>query len=139
MIKIHKKILMVFGTRPEAIKLVPLIYAFGDRPKSFNLRICSTSQHRTMLEDAMKVFDITVHYKLDIMHERQHVSESSIQPQSSSMLSPEAAADFHKKSIPTLTVMLACADLLVMSSQIDQSSKYLVTDIRKQGQILIDW
>ncbi|OFV97664.1 MAG: UDP-N-acetylglucosamine 2-epimerase [Acidobacteria bacterium RIFCSPLOWO2_12_FULL_54_10] len=75
MIHSQKKILIVFGTRPEAIKLAPLIYAFGDRPKSFNLRICSTSQHRTMLEDAMKVFDITAHYDLGIMRGRQDVFE----------------------------------------------------------------
>lgn len=71
----QKKILIVFGTRPEAIKLAPLIYAFDARPKSFNMRICTTSQHRTMLEDAMKVFDITTHYDLGIVLGRQNVFE----------------------------------------------------------------
>ncbi|OFV97665.1 MAG: hypothetical protein A3F68_05255 [Acidobacteria bacterium RIFCSPLOWO2_12_FULL_54_10] len=68
----------------------------------------------------------------------QNISGPSIQPQGSAVLSPEAAADFHQKSMSTLTVMLACADLLAMNSGLDQSSKDLAVDIRKQGQILID-
>mgnify|MGYP006083546793 FL=1 len=60
----NKKILIVFGTRPEAIKMSPVIQ---ELKKSFNVKICVTAQHRSMLDQVLKLFDIIPDYDLDIM------------------------------------------------------------------------
>ncbi len=66
-----KKILIAFGTRPEAIKMAPLIAALNQEPGSFIVRICVTVQHREMLDQALGVFNISPDYRLDIMKEDQ--------------------------------------------------------------------
>jgi UDP-N-acetylglucosamine 2-epimerase (non-hydrolysing) len=63
--------LFIFGTRPEAIKLAPVIHEFRRRPRSFRVRICVTSQHRNLLDQALRVFRLNPHYDLDIMKEGQ--------------------------------------------------------------------
>lgn len=60
------KTLVVFGTRPEAIKMAPLIHALEDDHR-FDVRCCITAQHRAMLDQVLEVFDIRPHYDLDIM------------------------------------------------------------------------
>ena len=60
----QKKILIVFGTRPEAIKMAPLIKGLED---SFELVVCVTAQHREMLDDVLNIFDIKPDYDLDLM------------------------------------------------------------------------
>ncbi len=67
-----QKILIVFGTRPEAIKMVPLIKEF-QKVKDFKLKICVTAQHREMLDQVLKIFDITQDYDLNIMKSRQNL------------------------------------------------------------------
>lgn len=62
-----KKILIVFGTRPEAIKMAPLIKEIEKYSTSIKLYICVTGQHREMLDQVLKLFSITPHYDLDIM------------------------------------------------------------------------
>ncbi len=52
-----KKILIIFGTRPEAIKLCPLVLAFK-KHTDFNVLVCVTSQHREMLDQVLTVFDV---------------------------------------------------------------------------------
>ena len=61
-----KKILIIFGTRPEAIKLAPLIKELRSKQK-FDVKVCVTGQHREMLDQVLKIFDIDVDYDLDIM------------------------------------------------------------------------
>ena len=61
------KILIVFGTRPEAIKMAPLVKIFQKYPELFEVRVCITAQHRTMLDQVLSFFDITPHYDLDLM------------------------------------------------------------------------
>lgn len=61
-----KKILIVFGTRPEAIKMAPLIHEFKNNDL-FDTRVCVTAQHREMLDQVLKFFDIEPEYDLDIM------------------------------------------------------------------------
>lgn len=61
-----KKNLIVFGTRPEAIKMAPLVKAF-QKESSFETRICITAQHREMLDQVLDFFSITADYDLDIM------------------------------------------------------------------------
>ncbi|BBG65168.1 UDP-N-acetylglucosamine 2-epimerase [Hydrogenimonas sp.] len=62
-----KKILIVFGTRPEAIKMVPLVKALQRENKSFISCICVTAQHREMLDQVLEIFEITPDYDLDVM------------------------------------------------------------------------
>ena len=54
----NKKIMLVFGTRPEAIKMAPLVHALKDEPDQFELKICVTSQHRRILDQVLKIFEI---------------------------------------------------------------------------------
>lgn len=61
-----KKILICFGTRPEAIKLAPVVKEFSKRP-GYEVRVCVTSQHRQMLDQVLALFDITPDYDLDVM------------------------------------------------------------------------
>ncbi len=66
-----KKILLVFGTRPEAIKMAPLVMKFKKNPTEFNTIVCVTGQHREMLDQVLKVFDIKPDYDLNIMKQGQ--------------------------------------------------------------------
>ena len=62
------KVLIVFGTRPEAIKIAPVVRALSDK---LNVKVCVTAQHREMLDQVLDVFDITPDYDLDIMRQGQ--------------------------------------------------------------------
>ncbi|MEO0311990.1 MAG: hypothetical protein RIQ89_1647 [Bacteroidota bacterium] len=64
-------LLFVFGTRPEAIKMAPLIKAFEKKKKIFDVRICVTAQHREMLDQVLDFFEIKPHYDLNIMKPNQ--------------------------------------------------------------------
>ena len=57
-----KKILLIFGTRPEAIKMAPLVKEFKKYKKDFNTRVCITAQHREMLDQVLGFFDISTDY-----------------------------------------------------------------------------
>lgn len=65
-----KKILLVFGTRPEAIKMCPLVHALKNEP-SFRTVVCVTGQHKQMLEQVLSVFRVTADHDLKIMREQQ--------------------------------------------------------------------
>lgn len=67
-----KKNLIVFGTRPEAIKMAPLVKAFEKEP-DFDTRVCVTAQHREMLDQVLEFFDITPWYDLDLMKPNQNL------------------------------------------------------------------
>ena len=66
-----KKILLVFGTRPEAIKMAPLVKALQKDSEHFETKICVTAQHRQMLDQVLEVFDIVPEYDLNIMAPNQ--------------------------------------------------------------------
>lgn len=66
-----KKILLVFGTRPEAIKMAPVVKAFQDNPDKFETVVCVTAQHREMLDQVLEIFEITPDYDLDLMKKNQ--------------------------------------------------------------------
>lgn len=66
-----KKIMLVFGTRPEAIKMAPLVKVFQQRSDSFQTIVCVTGQHRQMLDQVLTLFDIKPDYDLDIMKSGQ--------------------------------------------------------------------
>lgn len=66
-----KTILLVFGTRPEAIKMAPLIMEFQKYPNDFKTVVCVTGQHREMLDQVLHLFEITPDYDLNIMQQGQ--------------------------------------------------------------------
>ena len=66
-----KKIMLVFGTRPEAIKMAPLVKEFQRYPQDFETIVCVTAQHREMLDQVLKIFEITPDYDLNIMKQGQ--------------------------------------------------------------------
>jgi UDP-N-acetylglucosamine 2-epimerase (non-hydrolysing) len=61
------KILTIIGTRPEAIKLAPVVLALDGKPEAFISRVCATAQHREMLDEALSIFGIKPDYDLNIM------------------------------------------------------------------------
>ncbi len=66
-----KKIMLVFGTRPEAIKMAPLVKEFQKHPECFETIVCVTGQHREMLDQVLHIFDIKPDYDLNIMKQGQ--------------------------------------------------------------------
>lgn len=66
-----KKIMLVFGTRPEAIKMAPLVKEFQKYPEDFETVVCVTGQHREMLDQVLHIFDIRPDYDLNIMKQGQ--------------------------------------------------------------------
>ncbi len=65
-----KKIMLVFGTRPEAIKMCPLVNELKSR-KSMEVQVCVTGQHRQMLDQVLEAFSVVPDYDLSIMKDRQ--------------------------------------------------------------------
>ena len=63
--------MLVFGTRPEAIKMCPLVIELKKYPKLFNTVVCVTGQHREMLDQVLRIFNVIPDYDLDIMKQRQ--------------------------------------------------------------------
>lgn len=70
-----KKIMLVFGTRPEAIKMAPLLLEFKKYPNLFQTIVCVTGQHREMLDQVLEIFDIKPDYDLNIMQQGQDLYE----------------------------------------------------------------
>ncbi|WP_452219085.1 non-hydrolyzing UDP-N-acetylglucosamine 2-epimerase [Lacinutrix undariae] len=68
-----KKILIVFGTRPEAIKMAPLVKAFENENKFFETKVCITAQHREMLDQVLSFFEIIPDFDLDLMKPNQNL------------------------------------------------------------------
>ncbi len=66
-----KRILIVFGTRPEAIKMAPVVKAFYAQPEQFDTRLCVTAQHREMLDQVLDFFELRPDYDLNLMRPNQ--------------------------------------------------------------------
>ena len=66
-----KKIMLVFGTRPEAIKMAPLVKEFQKHPENFQTIVCVTGQHREMLDQVLRIFEIIPDHDLNIMKKGQ--------------------------------------------------------------------
>lgn len=71
--KIKTKILVLFGTRPEAIKMAPLVKAFKQNNDSFETKVCITGQHKEMLDQVISFFDIAVDFDLKVMKPQQNL------------------------------------------------------------------
>ena len=70
-------ILFIFGTRPEAIKLCPVILKLREDPANFQVRVCVTAQHRAMLDQVLEVFNVRPDYDLDLMLPGQTLFQST--------------------------------------------------------------
>jgi UDP-N-acetylglucosamine 2-epimerase (non-hydrolysing) len=68
---VKKKVLVIFGTRPEAIKMAPLIYQLKKRKSEFNTRICVSAQHRQMLDQVLNIFKLRPDHDMNIMSKNQ--------------------------------------------------------------------
>jgi len=66
-----KKVMLIFGTRPEAIKMCPLVKEFQKDTINFKTVVCVTAQHREMLDQVLHVFDVKPEYDLNIMKQGQ--------------------------------------------------------------------
>ena len=70
-----KTIMLVFGTRPEAIKMCPLVKEFQKHPKEFKTIVCVTGQHREMLDQVLNIFDVKPDFDLNIMKQGQDLTD----------------------------------------------------------------
>ena len=73
-----KKIMMVFGTRPEAIKMCPLVKEFQKRSEEFKTIVCVTGQHREMLDQVLEIFDVQPDIDLNIMKQGQDLTDVTV-------------------------------------------------------------
>ena len=73
-----KKILIVFGTRPEAIKMAPVVKELQSFPEFFNVTVCVTAQHRQMLDQVLSLFEIIPNIDLDLMKPNQDLFDITI-------------------------------------------------------------
>ena len=71
------RVLFLFGTRPEAIKLCPVVLHFRSRPELFDVRVCVTAQHRALLDQVLGVFDVKPEYDLNLMLPGQTLFQST--------------------------------------------------------------
>ncbi len=73
----RKRILLVFGTRPEAIKMAPVFHALNRAPEEFDTHLCVTAQHRQMLDQVLEIFGMTPDMDLDLMKHGQDLFDVS--------------------------------------------------------------
>ncbi len=73
-----KKVMLIFGTRPEAIKMCPLVKEFQKHSTEFKTIVCVTGQHREMLDQVLKIFDVTPDYDLNIMKKGQDLTDVTV-------------------------------------------------------------
>ncbi|MDY4562832.1 MAG: UDP-N-acetylglucosamine 2-epimerase (non-hydrolyzing) [Candidatus Cryptobacteroides sp.] len=73
-----KKVMLVFGTRPEAIKMCPLVKEFQKHPTEFETIVCVTGQHREMLDQVLKIFDVKPDIDLNIMKQGQDLTDVTV-------------------------------------------------------------
>ena len=73
-----KKVMLVFGTRPEAIKMCPLVLELKSRPEQFETVVCVTGQHREMLDQVLRAFQVMPDYDLSIMKEKQTLFDITV-------------------------------------------------------------
>ena len=107
-----KKILLIFGTRPEAIKMVPIIKELKKNNKFFNFKICVTGQHKKMLNQVLDFFEIKPHFNINVMQKNQSLESltSKILKRTSKIIKrvkPDIVL-VHGDTTSTLATSLAC-------------------------------
>ena len=107
-----KKVLIVFGTRPEAIKIAPLIKLMEKYPDIFDVKVCVTAQHREMLDQVLSLFKIIPDYDLNIMKAGQTLFDiTALVMQGMRPVLEEASPDIvivHGDTTTAMAVSLAC-------------------------------
>jgi len=73
-----KKVMLVFGTRPEAIKMCPLVKEFQKRTEEFETIVCVTGQHREMLDQVLNIFEVSPDFDLNIMKQGQDLTDVTV-------------------------------------------------------------
>ncbi len=115
-----KKILVVFGTRPEAIKMAPVI---KELENNFNVVVCVTAQHREMLDQVLNLFDIKPNYDLDLMKAKQDLFDltSSVLLEIKNVLIKEQPdiVLVHGDTTTTMTTSIACFYLKIPIGHIE--------------------
>ncbi|RXZ83419.1 UDP-N-acetylglucosamine 2-epimerase (non-hydrolyzing) [Paenibacillaceae bacterium] len=102
------KVMTIFGVRPEAIKMAPLVLELQRHPEQIESIVCVTAQHRELLDQVLEVFNIRPDYDLDVMKDRQSLNEISIKVlQGLEPVLREAAPDIVLVHGDTLTTFLA--------------------------------
>ena len=107
-----KKILLVFGTRPEAIKMISIIKELKNNKKFFNYKICVTGQHKKMLKQVLDFFEIKPHFNINVMQKNQSLESltSKILKRTSNIIKrvkPDIVL-VHGDTTSTLATSLAC-------------------------------
>lgn len=77
-LRMKKKVMLVFGTRPEAIKMCPLVKEFQKRTDEFDTIVCVTGQHREMLDQVLTIFEVVPDYDLNIMKQGQDLTDVTV-------------------------------------------------------------
>ncbi len=102
------KVMTIFGTRPEAIKMAPLILELQKHPEQIESLVCVTAQHRQLLDQVLEIFKIKPDYDLDVMKDRQTLNEVSVRVlQGLAPVFEEAKPDLILVHGDTLTTFLA--------------------------------
>ena len=117
-----KKIMLVFGTRPEAIKMCPLVNELKMR-KSIKTIVCVTGQHREMLDQVLEIFHVIPDYDLSVMKEKQTLFDitSNILTKIKSVLEEEQpdVVLVHGDTSTTFVTALACFYLRIPVGHVD--------------------
>ena len=95
-----KKVILVFGTRPEAVKMCPLVLELKKRP-SIQTYVCVTAQHRQMLDQVLQTFGVVPDYDLNIMKDRQTLFDITV-PLDNNMSVWEGDPIFERKFFITI-------------------------------------
>lgn len=113
------KVMTIFGVRPEAIKMAPLILELNKHPEQIESVVCVTAQHRQMLDQVLEVFNIHPDYDLDVMKDQQTLNEISIRVlQGLEPVLREAKPDIVLVHGDTLTTFLASYAAMLQQIQV---------------------
>jgi UDP-N-acetylglucosamine 2-epimerase (non-hydrolysing) len=113
------KVMTIFGTRPEAIKMAPLILELQKHPEQIESLVCVTAQHRQMLDQVLEVFNITPDFDLDVMKDRQTLNELTIRVlQGLDPIFREAQPDLVLVHGDTLTTFVASYSAFMQQIQV---------------------
>lgn len=105
-------VMLVFGTRPEAIKMAPLVHQLRANSEEFTVRVCVTAQHRQMLDQVLSIFDIVPDFDLEVMTQGQSLSDVTVRVLSGMQAILESNKPdivlVHGDTTTTLAASMAC-------------------------------
>lgn len=123
-----KKVMLVFGTRPEAIKMCPLVNELKSR-KNIITKVCVTGQHRQMLDQVLEIFNVVPDYDLSIMKDKQTLFDitTNILNKIKEVLEIEKpdVVLVHGDTSTTFVTALACFYMRFLSVMLRQDSEHI--------------